>query len=77
MPREDSFNLQGLPGKVDLSELFYTPREFWINECDELTRYFDEQVNDDLPEEISRQLYELKDRFVKLDSKLKLKQRAI
>lgn len=77
MPREDSFIMDGLKGKIDLSELFYPPRDFWLNECEELSRYFDEQVGDDLPGEISRQLYDLKDRFVKVDSKLKLQQRAI
>lgn len=79
LPREGSFNLDGLDHEVDMQQLFHLPRDFWLNECDEIEKYLHEQVNEDLPVEIAAQLYQLKDRVLKMDLpvNLRAKKRAV
>ncbi|MEQ2188939.1 Protein kinase C-like 1 [Goodea atripinnis] len=62
LPCYDSLNLQGLEGKVNLNELFSLDQEFWQKEVEEVRKYFTTQVNDDLPNEVARQLELLQQR---------------
>lgn len=77
IPKEGALNLQGLKSAVNMNELFDLPRDFWLNECEEIERYFDEQVGADLPSEVGKQLYELKDRFLKMRGEMRMKQSAV
>ncbi|KAA0712674.1 Phosphoenolpyruvate carboxykinase, cytosolic [GTP] [Triplophysa tibetana] len=56
VPAHDSLNLSGLTEDVDLHQLFDLSPEFWTEEVEEIKTYFDGEVNDDLPEEMKRQL---------------------
>lgn len=56
LPCSDSLNLQGLRDRVDLEELFSLDKGFWQKEVEEVRAYFSTQVNDDLPNEMARQL---------------------
>uniref|UniRef100_A0A0B7A4Y3 phosphoenolpyruvate carboxykinase (GTP) n=1 Tax=Arion vulgaris TaxID=1028688 RepID=A0A0B7A4Y3_9EUPU len=62
MPKFDSFNLDGLEEPIDLEALFSLPRDFWENEVNAIYKYFDEQVNEDLPKEIINELHDLEQR---------------
>ncbi|KAM7401601.1 hypothetical protein PAMP_016905 [Pampus punctatissimus] len=62
LPCQKSLNLQGLRETVDLDELFSLDQEFWQREVEELRKYFIQQVNDDLPNEVTRQLELLQQR---------------
>lgn len=62
IPTETTFNLKGL-GKINLKELFDISKEFWEKETDDIRKYFDEQVNSDLPYEIEQQLADLEQRI--------------
>ncbi|MGG6532907.1 UNVERIFIED_CONTAM: hypothetical protein C3P02_19825 [Clostridioides difficile] len=62
LPCCDSLNLQGLEKDVDLKELFSLDQEFWQREVGEVRKYFTTQVNDDLPNEVARQLELLQQR---------------
>lgn len=75
LPREGSLNMDGLGNQVNMQELFDIPREFWLNECDEIEKYLHEQVNEDLPIEIAEQLYQLKDRVLKMEVPLNLRKK--
>lgn len=44
VPKADALNLEGLKQKVDLELLFSTPKDFWLEETDELRNYFNTQV---------------------------------
>ncbi|KAI1285393.1 Phosphoenolpyruvate carboxykinase, mitochondrial [Halotydeus destructor] len=70
LPAEGSLRLDGLP-VVNTKELFHLPEDFWLNECDEIHKYFDDQVGHDLPDEIARQLSNLKERFNQVNAKSK------
>lgn len=76
IPREGSLNLDGLDQQINMHELFDLPREFWLNECDEVEKYLHEQVNEDLPVEIAAQLYQLKDRVLKMEVPMNLRKKS-
>lgn len=63
IPTESALNLTGLQSSVDLQKLFSLPKDFWLEEVEELQSYFDNQVGDDLPTEISNQLNMLRERI--------------
>ncbi|KAK1156297.1 phosphoenolpyruvate carboxykinase, cytosolic [GTP] [Acipenser oxyrinchus oxyrinchus] len=65
LPAEGALNVQGL-GSINLKELFSISRDFWEQEAREIRRYFEEQVNDDLPFEIEVQLRHLEQRIQQL-----------
>ena len=48
----------------NMDELLSAPCEFWENEVNAIYKYFDEQVNDDLPSAIMRQLKQLENRVI-------------
>lgn len=62
IPSPNAIDLGGLSEQVDMTGLFSLPREFWTKEISEIRKYFDEQVNKDLPDEITRQLNGLEER---------------
>ncbi|CAG5122958.1 unnamed protein product, partial [Candidula unifasciata] len=62
LPKFDALNLDGLNESVNLEELFSLPRDFWENEVNAIYKYFDEQVNDDLPKEVMKELKDLEKR---------------
>ncbi|XP_069507193.1 phosphoenolpyruvate carboxykinase, cytosolic [GTP]-like [Ambystoma mexicanum] len=65
VPTAKDLNLKGL-GDVNMAELFHLSREFWEDEVEDIKKYFDEQVNADLPYEIERELLELENRIKQL-----------
>lgn len=56
LPADESLNLEGMRDTVDLEQLFSLDQEFWQREVADVRKYFDTQVNDDLPNEVARQL---------------------
>ncbi len=66
IPKEGSLDLKGL-GSVDTKQLFSVPKDFWVKEVEEIAKYFNEQVNDDLPKEISDELNALRSRVQRLN----------
>ncbi|XP_076449775.1 phosphoenolpyruvate carboxykinase, cytosolic [GTP]-like isoform X2 [Babylonia areolata] len=62
VPRPESLNLEGLEEEVDMGAMFHLEAPFWENEVNAVYKYFDEQVNDDLPQEIMDELKALENR---------------
>ncbi|XP_053310068.1 phosphoenolpyruvate carboxykinase, cytosolic [GTP] [Spea bombifrons] len=65
IPAEGSLNLKGL-GDIHVEELFEISKEFWEEEVRDIRKYFDDQVNADLPYEIERELDGLEERIKQL-----------
>ena len=61
VPKSGSLNIEGL-SDVDMDELFRLPAEFWKQECDDVEKYFSEQVNSDLPDQMWTELQNLRRR---------------
>lgn len=64
IPKEGSIDVSGLKD-LDMKQLFSVPKDFWTQEVEEIKKYFDEQVNDDLPKEVSDELNALRERVKK------------
>ncbi|XP_075701948.1 phosphoenolpyruvate carboxykinase, cytosolic [GTP] [Rhinoderma darwinii] len=62
IPAEGSLNLKGL-GDVNMEELFEISKDFWEDEVKDIRKYFDDQVNADLPYEIDWELNSLGERL--------------
>jgi phosphoenolpyruvate carboxykinase (GTP) len=62
VPKEDALNLAGLKEEVDMKGLFDLPKDFWLQEVEEIRTYFEEQVNKDLPDAMWQELEQLKER---------------
>lgn len=67
MPTPGSLRIDGLKESVDMQQLFSLPGEFWRKEVEDVARYFDEQVGDDLPNQISEELDALRKRVQSLE----------
>uniref|UniRef100_A0A8C4WF08 Phosphoenolpyruvate carboxykinase, cytosolic [GTP] n=1 Tax=Gopherus evgoodei TaxID=1825980 RepID=A0A8C4WF08_9SAUR len=65
IPADTALNLKGLEG-IDMTELFDISKEFWEKEVMEIKKYFEEQVNADLPYEIEREVLALEQRIKQL-----------
>ncbi len=62
VPKLDALNVDGLKEKIDMKSLFHLPKDFWVQECKEIKKYFDEQLSTDLPEGIRAELDALSQR---------------
>ncbi|KAK3086496.1 hypothetical protein FSP39_019249 [Pinctada imbricata] len=62
IPTPNSLNMEGINQNVDMEALFALPKDFWQREVKEVSKYFDEQVNEDLPPEIMQELRKLETR---------------
>ncbi|KAG8140998.1 hypothetical protein E2320_003619 [Naja naja] len=65
VPKEGALDLSGL-SQVSYSELFSLPKEFWEQEVREVRQYLTEQVPEDLPKEVLKQLEALETRVKKM-----------
>jgi phosphoenolpyruvate carboxykinase (GTP) len=58
-----------LTEKINFDELFSVPKEFWLQECEQIRNYFTEQVSSDMPDEVWNQLKQLEQRLNAVSSK--------
>jgi len=65
LPTNESINATGLDG-VDVSDCLKLEKDFWTQEVVEIKKYFDEQVNKDLPKPIAKELDMLRQRVGKM-----------
>lgn len=65
VPDDTGLNLKGLEG-IDMEELFDVSKDFWEKEVEEIKKYFEEQVNADLPYEMEREILALEQRIKQL-----------
>jgi len=63
VPAKGEISLEGLEDPVDMEHLFSVPKQFWLEEVEELRTYFKQQVGSSLPSEINKQLDELESRL--------------
>ena len=58
-----SINLDGLENSVDWKALFDLPKDFWVTEVDNIEKYLMDQLNEDLPPEMMKEIQALRQRF--------------
>ena len=55
IPKNDTINTEGL-GTLNMQELFSIPKDYWLDECQSLRQYYDEQLGEDLPQAVRDEL---------------------
>ncbi|XKL65334.1 hypothetical protein PGB90_008754 [Kerria lacca] len=63
IPTKETFKTDGLTENVDFEMLFAINKEFWKQEVDDITKYLDEQVGSDLPQDIIEEAEALRKRL--------------
>lgn len=63
LPSEGALNLKGMSQNVDLEEIFSVSKPFWLQEVQDIQRYFESQVGADLPKDIYNELAQLRHRL--------------
>lgn len=66
LPVDGAINTDGLKEPVDMDKVFELSKDFLETEVSEISRYFEEQVNVDLPQEISEEIDSFKQRISEL-----------
>ncbi|CAO1440422.1 unnamed protein product [Diamesa serratosioi] len=66
IPADGALNLDNLKEEINMKELFSIPKDFWLQEVQDVQNYFDCQVGCDLPNGIQVELNALKARIEKM-----------
>lgn len=62
IPKPDTINTEGLP-PIDMEKLFEIPKDYWLEECNNLRTYYEEQLGEDLPQAVLDELNALEERL--------------
>lgn len=62
IPKPDAINIEGL-GDIPMKKLFDIPKDYWLEECERLRTYYDEQLGEDLPSAVLDELNALEERL--------------
>lgn len=62
IPKPDTINIDGL-GEIDMEKLFEIPKDYWLEECEYLRTYYEEQLGEDLPQAVQDELNALEERL--------------
>lgn len=62
IPKPDTINIDGL-GEIDMEKLFKIPKDYWLEECEYLRTYYEEQLGEDLPQAVQDELNALEERL--------------
>uniref|UniRef100_A0A4W3JAH8 Phosphoenolpyruvate carboxykinase, cytosolic [GTP] n=1 Tax=Callorhinchus milii TaxID=7868 RepID=A0A4W3JAH8_CALMI len=65
IPGDKALNIKGLDN-INLTELFSVEKEFWEEEVKAIKKFFEEQVNEDLPRDVANQLVQLEQKIRRL-----------
>ena len=63
LPVDGSIDLKGLSEKVDMKELMSVPSEYWLEQLDDIERYYTEQFGEDLPNELWDEVNSFRERL--------------
>lgn len=64
IPKKDTINIDGL-GNLDMEELLSVPKDYWMEQLEDLKKYYEDQLGEDLPKPIWDEFHSLKERFEK------------
>lgn len=64
VPKSDAINIEGL-GEIDMEKLLAIPKDYWLEECDNLRQYYEDQLGEDLPAKVMEELNALEERLKK------------
>lgn len=62
IPKSGAINIEGL-GPLDMEKMFDIPKDYWLEECQYLRKYYEEQLGEDLPQAVLDELNALEERL--------------
>lgn len=62
VPKDGTIDISGL-GELDMDQIMSVPKDYWLEQLDDLEKYYQGQFGKDLPQEIWDQFNALKDRL--------------
>lgn len=62
IPKPDSINIDGI-GELDMEKLFEISKDYWLEECENLGKYYQEKLGEDLPQAVRDELKALEERL--------------
>ncbi|XP_069676082.1 phosphoenolpyruvate carboxykinase [GTP] isoform X2 [Periplaneta americana] len=66
IPKQGTLRLDGLEEPINMTELFSLPKDFWLQEVEDIERYFSDQVGADLPPTIASELIAMRQRLLNM-----------
>lgn len=66
IPKNNTLDLEGL-GEVNMKELMSVPKDYWLEQLDDVSKYYEEQFGEDLPQELWDEVNSFKARLEQLD----------
>lgn len=63
IPKLDSINVDDLTAKLDMEKLFDIPKDYWLEECQYLRKYYENRLGADLPQAVRDELNALEERL--------------
>jgi phosphoenolpyruvate carboxykinase (GTP) len=63
VPKPDVINVTGLKGPIDMAQLLSVPKDFWVAEYESYKKFFEEQIPEDMPDEMKKELDDMKKRL--------------
>lgn len=65
LPENDALDLNGLKEEVDMKELMSVPTDYWLEQLDDVEKYYTEQFGEDLPKELWDEVHSFRERLTK------------
>lgn len=64
LPENDSLDLNGLD-KVNMKELMSVPTDYWLEQLDDIEKYYNEQFGEDIPQQLWDEVHAFRERLTK------------
>ena len=62
VPKDGTIDLSGLD-KLNMKEIMSVPKDYWLDQLDDLEKYYNDQFGSDLPQGIWEQFHAFKKRL--------------
>ena len=67
LPENDSLDLNGLD-KVNMKELMSVPTDYWVEQLDDIEKYYNEQFGEDIPQQLWDEVHAFRERLTNSSS---------
>lgn len=71
LPKDGAIDLNGIGEDVDMRELMSVPADYWLDQLDDVEKYYHEQFGEDLPQELWDEVNNFRQRLSNTDQSVK------
>ena len=62
LPKNDALDLSGLAA-IDMKELMSVPTDYWLEQLDDIEKYYNEQFGEDIPKQLWDEVHAFRERL--------------